>query len=78
MCQAVTFFVNFVFRIFWGHFEAFFEHGTANDFQKIYSLYRLFAVDCFHCCKIQTLRPFQQNSIFGKILDFRLIWVIVR
>ena len=28
--------ICFFFRLFWGHFEALFEHETAFDFQKIY------------------------------------------
>ena len=44
---------------FWGHFEAFFEHEIAKQFEKVYSTLCLFAVECFHSAEKRKLRIFQ-------------------
>ena len=51
---------------FWGHSEALFEHETAIDIQKVYSISRLFVVECFHSSIIQNLQNFQRQIRFSE------------
>ena len=59
-----------LFRYSRGPFEALFEHETAIDFQKVYPILRLIAVECFHssnqiCCS----EKFWIFETFGSFWD---------
>ena len=43
------------FWLFWGLFVALFERESAMDFQKLFSIWPLFAVECLHSVKKRNL-----------------------
>ena len=58
--------------LFQGNFDALFEHETAIEFQKVDSILRFFAFECFHLSKKRKLRYSNKTRFSEKfcIFDF--------
>ena len=72
ICQTAKIF--FYCRLLRSHFEALFEHETAIDFQKLYSLKGLFAGNSFHYFIPRNLSKFWKKGLKTKKSEnFRIL-----